>query len=148
MYINEAIEKAGEGGKIRHPNWSSNAWLFVNKEGLQFRSTSGTLRDWEPTRSMLTADDWEVVSEEIESGCIVEWQGAEYEVDDVTDDNAFLIHPFPVPINECTFISRPDKKVHTFEGVRIDRLRHQCAIAFDGEGLDLSKDYRVTFEEM
>jgi hypothetical protein len=78
MYIHEAIEKAGEGGKIRRRGWMPDEHVVSisgtsarSEDYLQYQSKNSEGHNMVPLIADLTADDWEVVAPEIQVGDIV-----------------------------------------------------------------------------
>jgi hypothetical protein len=153
MNIQEAIEKAGPGGKIRRKCWDDNIPLeirggYLYHDGEQFEICK---------TGLLTATDWEVVEPEtIKVGDVVGWQGISGEaiVRAIGNKTACVQWSFDdilglYPLDQLTLIRKGEK--HVFEGVSIGGQNTQEIIVYGGslEGAELYEGlYRMTLEPM
>jgi hypothetical protein len=147
MTLQEAIKKAGPGGKIRRGSWSDGIYVTFDDwgcAGFFWNDTKKVDEDHGITQEHILATDWEVVSPEpdIQVGDIVSKPGCDGNCDvmrvEKVCDSIFLCDRVrrgkstdrarcicEVERNDIVFISRPDKPKdeqpveHVFEGVEI-----------------------------
>lgn len=121
MYLHEAIEKAGPGGKG-----------FNSERGQEFSINVDGLVSWPyrlPDMNDYASSDWEVVQEEIEVGDVVKPSdgkrdfGMRVVAKDMTglcalvaDENGLVCE---TRMQENLALIRKGPKVHTFEGVTV-----------------------------
>lgn len=68
MNIQEAITKAGEGGKIRRPSFAERSYIRLGNFGsavLEYAWSSGEIEEYAIGIENLLAEDWEVVMPEV-----------------------------------------------------------------------------------
>jgi len=157
MYIHEAIEKAGPGGKIRREGWDGE-WLY--RKGDPYLCNEYGEAVSSQTIENLTASDWEVVQDKIEVGDVVSkdpCKGSERHGCTVLTSACSVtsLSYLPdacacraMPTNKLTLIRKGPKCI-VLEGVKPERYVSD-GLVFSGARLDPcdGKTFRATFEEM
>jgi hypothetical protein len=158
VYLHEAIEKAGEGGKIRLRNLGRI--IVICKDG-RLRDEKGE-HVCISQHEEITATDWEVVSEEIEVGDEIKLndeidlfkKGTLCDVIEVgpAEIKVRTYFEFYLGSDQYTLIRKG--KVHTFEGVG---FMDTGGLVYPHRGIDnplypaliklVGKTYKMTLEE-
>lgn len=152
MRLHEAIEKAGEGGKIRKENYDN----YDNYAIVPSLSENNNLTHQNGDAYVLgvkdiTADDWEIVADDIiEVGDVVihhKKNDLERIVLWTSQHSSMTQYKTDIPEhieNKCLTLIRKGKR-HVFEGVRnIEWIEKNN----DGSCTDSGKKYRMTLEEV
>jgi hypothetical protein len=161
MRIHEAIEKAGEGGRVRRKNWGDEYEIGYKDKGGWVNLKSSDDKHPKGERALISIidaiePDWEVVEPEIGVGdevspyhrpsqkCVVIGIscGVAYHQDSVTGEIVGDL------VNSLTLIRKAPEK-HVFEGVCISYEGRKMEVQADEwiSGLD-KKTYRMTLEPM
>ena len=156
MRLHEAIEKAGESGKIRRGCWSKKVSSYIIPEDNYVNMETEDKAPCRQTFSIgnLTANDWEVVKDmpKVEVGDTCSYG------DGIESMEIKIIHINPngscvtidgagqsatIHSNHLTLI-RKGPKVHTFEGVKLGVVNQVTGYI----GLNLKPNFNIPHEDI